>query len=83
MKDGTLYKISDSRVPIGNASPDFVGGWTMRLGYKGLTLSTLVDTKWGGEMYAGSYVIGLQTGQSPENFDGKNGWRPAIHRSGR
>ncbi len=67
-EDGTLYKISDSRVPIGNASPDFIGGWTMRFGFKGLTLSTLVDTKWGGDIYAGSYVIGLQTGQSPETL---------------
>ncbi len=67
-EDGSLYKISDSRVPIGNSSPKFIGGWTMRLGYKGLTLSTLVDTKWGGDMYAGSYVIGLQTGQSPETL---------------
>jgi iron complex outermembrane receptor protein len=67
-EDGTLYKISESRVPIGNASPDFIGGWTMRLGFKGLTLSTLVDTKWGGDIYAGSYVIGLQTGQSPETL---------------
>jgi iron complex outermembrane recepter protein len=67
-EDGAIYQISDSRVPIGNASPDFIGGWTMRLGWKGLTLSTLVDTKWGGDIYAGSYIIGLQTGQSPETL---------------
>lgn len=67
-EDGTTYKISESRVPLGNASPKFIGGWTMRLGFKGLTLSTLVDTKWGGDIYAGSYVIGLQTGQSPETL---------------
>ncbi len=72
-EDGTLYKISESRVPIGNASPDFIGGWTMRLGFKGLTLSTLVDTKWGGDIYAGSYVIGLQTGQSPETLPERMG----------
>lgn len=71
--DGTLYKISDKRVPIGNASPKFTGGWTMRLGYKGLTISTLVDTKWGGDIYAGSYVIGLQTGQSPETLPERMG----------
>ena len=72
-EDGTLYQISESRVPIGNASPDFIGGWTMRLGFKGLTLSTLVDTKWGGDIYAGSYVIGLQTGQSPETLPERQG----------
>ncbi len=66
--EGTHYLFTDHRVPVGNAAPDFIGGWTMRLGYKGLTLSTLVDTKWGGDMYAGSYVIGLQTGQSPETL---------------
>lgn len=67
-EDGTLYQISESWVPLGNASPKFTGGWTMRLGFKGLTLSTLVDTKWGGDIYAGSYIIGLQTGQSPETL---------------
>ena len=72
-EDGSLYKISESRVPIGNASPKFTGGWTMRIGYKGLTLSTLVDTKWGGDMYAGSYIIGLQTGQSPETLHERMG----------
>ena len=59
---------SGEALPIGNASPDFTGGWTMRLGFKGLHLSTLVDTKWGGDVYAGSYIIGLQTGQSPETL---------------
>ncbi len=67
-EEGTLYQFTDNRVPIGNASPDFTGGWSMRFGYKGFTLSTLVDTKWGGDIYAGSYVIGLQTGQSPETL---------------
>ena len=45
----------------------------MRFGYKGLTLSTLVDTKWGGDIYAGSYVIGIQTGQSPETLKERTG----------
>ena len=45
----------------------------MRLGWKGLTLSTLVDTKWGGDMYAGSYIIGIQTGQSPETLHERMG----------
>ncbi|MCB9282700.1 MAG: SusC/RagA family TonB-linked outer membrane protein [Lewinellaceae bacterium] len=71
--EGTHYLFTDSRVPLGNATPDFTAGWTMRLGFKGFTLSTLVDTKWGGDIYAGSYVIGLQTGQSPETLLERNG----------
>ena len=72
-ESGTHYLFTENRVPVGNASPDFTGGWTMRLGYKGFTLSTLVDTKWGGDIYAGSYVIGLQTGQSPETLVERQG----------
>lgn len=71
--DGTKYLISDRRVPIGNASPDFLAGWTTEWNYKNFTLRTLIDTKWGGDMYCGSYVIGLQTGQSPETLNERDG----------
>ena len=70
---GTQYLITENRVPIGNATPKFTGGWSMRLGFKGLTLSTLVDTKVGGDIYAGSYVIGLQSGQSPQTLFEREG----------
>jgi iron complex outermembrane receptor protein len=66
--DGTTYEITENRVPIGNASPKFLGGWSMRFIWKGFALSTLVDTKWGGDIYCGSQVIGLQTGQAPETL---------------
>ncbi|MEM9819603.1 MAG: SusC/RagA family TonB-linked outer membrane protein [Bacteroidota bacterium] len=66
--EGTHYLISENLVPVGDASPDFMGGWTMRARYKRFSLNTLVDAKIGGDIYAGSYVIGLQTGQSPETL---------------
>ena len=72
-EEGTHYLFTDNRVPIGNASPDLLGGWTVSMGFKGLTLNTLVDTKLGGDIYAGSYVIGLQTGQSPETLLERDG----------
>jgi iron complex outermembrane receptor protein len=65
---GTKYLITDTRVPIGNASPDFIAGWNTTVQYKGFRLGALIDTKWGGDIYSGSYVIGLQTGQSPETL---------------
>jgi len=70
---GTHYLFTQNRVPVGNASPDFTGGWSMRLGFKGLTLSTLVDTKWGGDIYSGTYVTGLQNGQSPTTLIERQG----------
>ncbi|MDB4285688.1 SusC/RagA family TonB-linked outer membrane protein [bacterium] len=72
-EEGTHYQISNNRVPIGNSSPDFIGGWHTQLSFKGIELRTLVDTKWGGDIYAGSYVIGLQTGQSPETLNERQG----------
>lgn len=71
--DGTTYKITENRVPIGNASPKFIGGWSMRFIWKGFTLSTLIDTKWGGDIYCGSQVIALQTGQAPETLLERDG----------
>lgn len=71
--EGTKYLFTDERVPIGNATPDFIAGWTTALSYKGFTLTTLVDTKWGGDIYCGSYVIGQQTGQSPSTLEEREG----------
>ena len=70
---GTKYLITDSRVPIGNASPDFIAGWNTSIQYKNLRFGMLIDTKWGGDIYSGSYVIGLQTGQSPETLKERDG----------
>jgi iron complex outermembrane receptor protein len=71
--EGTKYLITDTRVPIGNASPKFIGGLTSELIYKNFRLGMLVDTKWGGDIYCGSYVIALQTGQSPSTLIERDG----------
>jgi iron complex outermembrane receptor protein len=71
--EGTKYAITDTRVPIGNASPKFLAGLTSEIVYKNFRLSGLVDTKWGGDIYCGSYVISLQTGQSPSTLLERDG----------
>ncbi|MEI6695403.1 MAG: SusC/RagA family TonB-linked outer membrane protein [Bacteroidota bacterium] len=70
---GTKYLITSTRVPIGNASPKFTAGWSTNFKYKNLSLSTVVDTKWGGDIYSGTYVTSLQTGQSPETLLERDG----------
>jgi iron complex outermembrane receptor protein len=72
-EDGTSYLISDKRVPLANAAPDFLAGFTTEFKYKNFTIRTLIDTKWGGSIYSGSYVTGLQTGQSPATLDEREG----------
>lgn len=71
--EGTKYLITDTRVPIGNASPDFIGGANLEMTYKRFRLFALVDTKWGGDIYCGSYVISLQSGQSPSTLLERDG----------
>ncbi|HNX43405.1 MAG TPA: SusC/RagA family TonB-linked outer membrane protein [Bacteroidales bacterium] len=71
--EGTKFLITDNRVPVGNASPDFTGAVNADISWKGLRLSALVDTKWGGDIYCGSYVISLQTGQSPSTLLERDG----------
>jgi iron complex outermembrane receptor protein len=71
--EGTKYKITDTRIPVGNASPDFLAGWTTAIRYKNLTLTTLIDTKWGGDIYCGSWVIGQMSGQNPETLTERDG----------
>ena len=71
--EGTKYLITDTRVPIGNASPHFLAGWQTEFIYRGFRLGVLIDTKWGGDIYCGSYVIGLQTGISPETLKEREG----------
>ncbi len=77
--EGTKYIItSDDEntpdyVPIGNAAPKFLAAWDFDIRYKDFTLSALVDAKIGGDIYCGSYVIGLQSGQSPETLIERDG----------
>ncbi len=70
---GTHYLFTENRLPVGNSSPDFIGGWTTSLFFKGLSFNALIDTKWGGDIYSGSYVTGLQNGQSPETLIERQG----------
>ncbi|MDD4848439.1 MAG: SusC/RagA family TonB-linked outer membrane protein [Bacteroidales bacterium] len=71
--EGTKYLITNTRVAVGNSSPWITGGVNFALGWKGFTLTGLVDGKIGGDIYCGSYVIGMQTGQSPETLYERDG----------
>ena len=70
---GTHYLTTENHVPIGNSAPKFIGGFQVEGKYKNFRLSALMDGRIGGDIYAGSYVIGLQTGQSPETLNERDG----------
>jgi len=70
---GTHYLVTENLVPVGNSAPKLIGGFRLEGRYKNFTLSALADARIGGDIYAGSYVIGLQTGQSPETLYERDG----------
>ncbi len=70
---GTEYLKTDNRVPVGNSAPMFTGGVNLRASYKNWSLYALVDAKIGGQIYCGSYVVAMQTGQSLETLYERDG----------
>ena len=72
-EEGTEYLKTENRVPVGNCAPLVTGGINLRASYKGFSLYALVDAKLGGQIYCGSYVIGMQTGQSLETLYERDG----------
>ncbi|HEY1024897.1 MAG TPA: TonB-dependent receptor, partial [Sphingobacteriaceae bacterium] len=61
------YLISPaSNTVIGNANPDWIGGINNILRYKNMSLSFLVDTRQGGDVFSLDMYYGLGTGLYPE-----------------
>ena len=84
-EDGLFYQLTETQVPIkiydadgnfqriANSTPKFTGGWNNEVSYKNFSLSTLIDVKWGGDMWYGSHAVGLQSGQSLATLNERDG----------
>ena len=70
--NGQWYEVTDDRVPLGNASPDWLAGLRNTFRWKNLSLNTLVDFKIGGDVFWGSYATAVGFGQSPSTLEGRN-----------
>jgi TonB-linked SusC/RagA family outer membrane protein len=85
-----LPKVDNTQKVIGDINPDWTGGVNLNVGYKGISLSTLVDAKIGGDIHSMSYAWGRYSGVLEESLygretgivgdgvvsDGNGGWRP-------
>ncbi|ALD20286.1 SusC/RagA family TonB-linked outer membrane protein [Hymenobacter sp. DG25A] len=60
------YKRTGANAEIGNPSPDWFGGVTNTVSYKGLSLTALVDVRKGGSVFSLDRYYGLATGMTPE-----------------
>ncbi|MCG8308349.1 MAG: SusC/RagA family TonB-linked outer membrane protein [Cytophagales bacterium] len=66
------YHITHQRVPVGNATPDFIGGLINTFSWNGFTLNTVLDIKWGGDTWFGSYGTAIGFGQAPKTVEGRD-----------
>jgi iron complex outermembrane receptor protein len=71
--NGTLYQATDGLVPLGNATPKVTGGISNTFTFKGISVSTLIDAKIGGDIWSGTYSTIMQQGQAPETLKERDG----------
>lgn len=69
----TLYRKSAEQEIVGNATPKMIGGFNSTLTWKNFRLFTLVDYKWGGDVYNPQYGSALIGGLSPATLKERNG----------
>ncbi len=56
---------------LGNIQPDWRGGLTFNIAYKGITLNTTFDAKMGGDIYTMTYTWGRYSGVLKETLLGR------------
>jgi TonB-linked SusC/RagA family outer membrane protein len=65
-------RVDPSKKVLGKYTPDWLGGVTNSFGYKGITLSVLVDGSFGGSLYSGTYATGTYTGVLASTLPGRD-----------
>ncbi len=67
-----FYQRDPERTVVGNQEPDWTGGISNTVSFKGLTLSATVDIRKGGEVFSGSHFYGHQRGIWKSTLQGRN-----------
>ena len=64
--NGLYLQTDASNITIGNSNPDWIGGVTNTIKYKGLSLNFLIDVRMGGDVFSLDQYYGRATGLYPE-----------------
>jgi len=72
----------DREVTLGSTLPKFMGSWLNRFNYKSLSLSFMLDAKFGGLVYSPTYNYGMQTGQIISSLYGRQGEEGSVSYTG-
>lgn len=73
VNDQGLPTVSSDFVKLGNSSPKWMGGITNTFRFKGFDLSFLIDMRYGGNVYMGSYRAGASMGTLDFTEAGRDG----------
>jgi TonB-linked SusC/RagA family outer membrane protein len=75
INENGMYIRSDSTVVLGNVNPDFAMSWSNTFSYKRLSLSFMIDARFGGEMFSGTNMYGNgYAGNFEESLEGRDEW---------
>ncbi|MBO9730066.1 MAG: SusC/RagA family TonB-linked outer membrane protein [Chitinophaga sp.] len=70
---GTQWVLTDKEVPIGNSQPFLTGGIANTFRYKNLSLYVMMDGKFGGDTYFGTYAAAMGNGLLKETLKERDG----------
>ena len=59
------------RIKLGNYNPDWMAGIRNTFGYKGISMSVLLDTRQGGKLYSHTQTVGREGGIIAETLEGR------------
>lgn len=66
-----MAQITTEDIHLGNFNPDWMGSINNLFTYKNISLSGLIDVKWGGEFISRFYNKGVGAGQLIESLEGR------------
>ena len=68
---GGQYLRSQTQEMVGNSLPLFLGGFTTDIHWKGFSLSAVIDSRFGGQIWSGSYNYGMSSGSLKSSLTGR------------
>ncbi|MDR0331919.1 MAG: SusC/RagA family TonB-linked outer membrane protein [Dysgonamonadaceae bacterium] len=70
---GGQFIRSGTNEKIGNSLPSFLGGFTSDVRWKNLSFTAVIDSRFGGDIWSGSFNYGMERGQLQSSLRGRPG----------
>ena len=68
---GGQFLRSQTQVKVGNSLPNFLGGFTTDLHWKNFSFGAVIDSRFGGNIWSGSYNYGMSSGSLKSSLKGR------------